>query len=692
MIRRFALSEQFLESYKTKAVPWGPIGYATYKRTYPRRLNETDPNAVGTEEWWQTCRRVIEGMFFIQKRHVLSLGLEWNNAKAQRTAKDAYDRLFHLKWTPPGRGLWMMGTKFVEERTAAGLFNCAFKSTKDLPTKGGNIFAWIMDALMLGVGVGFDTKGERTLTVKKPNPTNGFDPLTLKPNTHNEYIFPDPNGNEKYICIIADSREGWVESVEVLLNCFYRGYWLPEFQYHKIRGPNLPIKGFGGTSSGPGPLIQLHIDLIILYTNVIGQLIASTTLVETENLIGKCVVAGNVRRSAALALGRKDDKPYLTLKDDLAKLESHTWGSNNSFFAEVGMDYIWHAKQSSKKGEPGYFWLANAQNYGRMGDPPKDDDKAVEGLNPCAEMQLEDAELCNVPETFPSRHDTLEDYKQTAKIAYLYGKTVTLTKTHWPDTNAKMQKNRRIGCGMSGITQAISKLGYREFIRWCDLTYKYIQELDAKYSDWLCIPRSKRTTTIKPSGTVSKLPGVPPGIHWPEAEYYINRIRFAEHNELLPILKQAGYHVEPCIYSPKTEVVSFPVHEPYFVKGKADVTMWEQLELAAQLQHYWSDNSVSVTVTFQDGEKDQIASALEMYESRLKAVSFLRYKETGYKQAPLEPIDKQEYETMIANITPIEGYHSETAGIGTKYCSSTACEIDWSTLLDAKSTSEIDKE
>ena len=74
---------------------------------------------------------MIEGMFDIQKQHVARLGLEWNDAKAQRTAKDAYDRLFNLKWSPPGRGLWMMGTKFVEEKTGAGLFNCAFRSTKD---------------------------------------------------------------------------------------------------------------------------------------------------------------------------------------------------------------------------------------------------------------------------------------------------------------------------------------------------------------------------------------------------------------------------------------------------------------------------------------------------------------------------------------------------------------------------------
>ena len=131
-IRRFRLSDTFVEPYKIQEVPWGPLGYVTFKRTYSRRLNEFEPEARGTEEWWQTCRRVIEGMFNMQKQHVFLLGLEWNDAKAQRTAKDAYDRLFNLKWTPPGRGLWMMGTPFIWEKGGAALNNCAFVSTEDI--------------------------------------------------------------------------------------------------------------------------------------------------------------------------------------------------------------------------------------------------------------------------------------------------------------------------------------------------------------------------------------------------------------------------------------------------------------------------------------------------------------------------------------------------------------------------------
>ncbi len=649
-VRKFKLSDTFINQYVDREVPWGPVGYITFKRTYARRLNEFTEGAEGTEEWHQTCRRVIEGMFDIQKRHVHALGLEWNDQKAQRTAKDAYERLFTLKWTPPGRGLWMMGTKFIYERTGAGLFNCAFRSTREISTKGGYIFAWMMDALMVGIGVGFDTLGAGTCTIREPQ--------------YSEELYT-----------ISDSREGWVKSVQILLDGFFFGKKIPTFDYSVIRGAGEEIKGFGGTASGYGPLKELHDSLKELYTPLIGKEIDSVSIVDTENLIGRCVVAGNVRRSAALALGQHDDMQYLTMKNDQEKLYSHRWGSNNSFEAKVGMDYTWHAEQSQKNGEPGYIWLENARTRGRMKDGYRDDDLKVMGFNPCVEQQLEDGELCCLVETYPAKHDTYEDYLKTLKIAYLYGKTVTLANTHWPETNALMLKNRRIGLSQTGVVQAFNKFGRRELYKWCDNAYEHVKELDEEYSDWLCIPRSVRMTSIKPSGTVSLLNGSTPGIHFPEDEYYIRRIRFGKDSQLIEPLREAGYRIEDDKYSPNTLCVEFPVKEPHFVKGKRDVSMWEQLEIAAQYQHYWADNSVSITVTFKPEEAHQIKDALEMYETRLKAVSFLRYEETGYEQAPYEPITKEQYEDMIKNITPIQRIDTSEGGTGTKFCSNDTCEV-----------------
>lgn len=212
-------------------------------------------------------------------------------------------------------------------------------------------------------------------------------------------------------------------------------------------------------------------------------------------------------------------------------------------------------------------------------------------------------------------------------------------------------------------------------LEWSDKAYQFIQKLDTDYSNWLCIPRSVRTTSIKPSGTVSLLNGSTPGIHYPEDEFYIRRIRFSTGNKMVEQLRQAGYKIEEDAYSPNTVCVEFPVKEEHFMKGKRDVTMWEQLEIAAQYQYYWADNSVSVTITFNESEAKDIKTALEMYEGRLKAVSFLKYSETGYVQAPYEPITKEQYEEMSSRITPIQKFTNIDAGTGTKFCDGESCEL-----------------
>ena len=474
--RAFRLSEKYLEPYKNQSVPWGGtgMGYVVFKRTYARRLDDNNPDA-GTEEWWQTCRRVIEGMFDMQKTHCATTGLPWNDAKSQKTAKIAYDRLFNLKWTPPGRGLWMMGTDFVRNKTGAGLFNCAFRSTQDLESKGGYLFQWMMDALMVGIGVGFDTLGAGSVLIVEPGSYQSYPEALLS--AENEYIYED----EQWICKISDTREGWVESVRILLNAFYYGYQLPVFSYDAIRPKGSLIKGFGGIASGYGPLEELHQYLTSMYQEAIGEYITTAHIVDTQNVIGRCVVAGNVRRSAALAMGTVDDKVFMKLKDptevhemegrlydpdsNLSKEEKaeltqsianlallhHLWGSNKSVKVSCVTDYTELAELTVKNGEPGYIWLENARTRGRFKDPVRLDDVKVMGFNPCVEQQLQDGELCCLVETYPWLHETYEDYLITLKIAYLYAKTVTLAKTQWPETNQIMLMNRRIGLSMLSL-------------------------------------------------------------------------------------------------------------------------------------------------------------------------------------------------------------------------------------------------
>jgi len=293
----------------------------------------------------------------------------------------------------------------------------------------------------------------------------------------------------------------------------------------------------------------------------------------------------------------------------------------------------------------------------------------------CGEQTLEPYELCCLCETFPSRHATLTEYQETLKFAYLYAKTVTLIPTHIPETNVVMMRNRRIGTSQSGITASFQRHGRAQHFHWSDEGYKSLKKLDRKYSEWLAVPMSVKITSIKPSGTVSLLPGVPPGIHYPISEYYIRRIRIAMTSPLLNALLDAGYYVEPSVTDPSTAVAEFPVRESFFSRGESDVSMWEQLENAAQMQHYWADNQVSVTVKFNPAtEGKDIEYALDLYQGRLKSVSFLPNEGANYAQMPYEPISKEVYEERIKNLKPVD-FSNAVNEQQERFCDGGTCTI-----------------
>jgi len=648
-IRSFALSDTFLEDYIGKQPNWGPVGYFTYKRTYARPISDTQ-----TEEFWQTCKRVVEGVYNIQKQHTKAMGLPWDDRKAQGSAQEMFERMWQFKFTPPGRGLWMMGTDLIYNKGGAALNNCAFVTTANIDIDFAAPFCFLMDMSMFGVGVGSDTKGAGKVKIANPEISDE-------------------------VFVVDDSREGWVELLSIVLNAYAGKTKLPKFiDYSQVREMGSPIKGFGGVASGPEPLEELVNNLknVLHREDAQPYYITSTEIVDIFNYVGKCVVSGGVRRTAEIMFGDFNDKEFIELKQDKEALMDRRWASNNSIFAEVGMDYTNVAESISQNGEPGCIWLDNMRNYGRMADPPSYKDYRVAGSNPCSEQSLEDHELCCLVETFPAHHDDIEDFKRTLKFAYLYAKTVTLIPTHNQKTNQVMMRNRRIGCSMSGIQQAKGKLGRRNFLQWCDEGYDYIQNLDVIYSEWLCVPRSIKTTSVKPSGTVSLLCGATPGIHYAHSEYYIRNIRIQEGSSLLDAAIDAGYPVEKDKYADNTYVVSFPVREENFTKSKDDVSIWEQFCDAADMQKYWADNQVSITATFNKDEEKYIKPCLEIFETRLKSISLLPISEHGYEQAPYIAIEKQQYDELTRDLKPLI-LKTSMHEAEDKFCDGEACTLSF---------------
>jgi hypothetical protein len=303
------------------------------------------------------------------------------------------------------------------------------------------------------------------------------------------------------------------------------------------------------------------------------------------------------------------------------------------------------------------------------------------GFNPCAEQPLESYELCTLVEVHLNRHESKEDFLKTLKFAYLYGKTVTLMPTHWPTTNGIMQRNRRIGTSLTGIASFADENGLPTTREWMDEGYHKIRYYDHKYSEWLCVRESVRVTTVKPSGSVSLLSGATPGVHWgPGGEFYLRAIRFGDTDPMLHLFKAAGYKVEPDLVSANTQVVYFPVASGH-KRAEKQVSLFEKIGLAATAQKYWSDNGVSVTLSFdKETEKKFVAPALNMYEGQLKAVSFLPMGDKVYPQQPYSEITREEYNSYVGKIGKIDwsaiydGVENLEAA-GEAYCSTDACEI-----------------
>jgi adenosylcobalamin-dependent ribonucleoside-triphosphate reductase len=667
----FRLSEDFVNKYNNIPAPFGfsdagsnSLGEITFIRTYSRMKED------GTKErWHEVCRRVIEGMYSVQKNHAKDNRLPWNDNKAQKSAQEAFQRMFELKWTPPGRGLWAFGTPMtMEKRNSASLQNCAMVSTRDIDRNDpGALFAWVMDALMLGIGVGFDTVGQdKNMPIYAP--------------TEPENVWEIP-----------DTREGWVDSVRMLLNSYLRpNQSIQKFNYDLIRPLGAPIKGFGGVASGPAPLIALHDKINDVIGSRAGETLDSRAIVDIVNLVGTCVVSGNVRRSATLALGAPGDETFINLKNPEAFPERNSydsekpgwaWMSNNSIAAEVGTRYEDYVDLIADNGEPGFIWLDVARNFGRLADPADGKDSRVMGFNPCAEQPLESYELCTLVEVHLNRHESKEDFLKTLKFAYLYGKTVTLLPTHWQQTNGIMQRNRRIGTSLTGIASFADEQGLPTVREWMDEGYQKIRHYDHEYSEWLCVRESIRVTTVKPSGSVSLLSGATPGVHWgPGGEFYLRAIRFGNTDPMLHLFKAAGYKIEDDLVSANTSVVYFPIASGHKRSEKA-VSLFEKIGLAATAQKYWSDNGVSVTLSFDKEEETKfIAPALNMYEGQLKAVSFLPMGNKTYPQQPYTEITREDYNSYVGKIGKIDwaAIYDGVANLeaaGEAYCSTDACEI-----------------
>lgn len=635
-----------MSKYKQIETPWSSLGYITYKRTYSRRIEGTDKS----EELYDTVQRVIDATD-------TQLKCDFTDEEKDRLA----NYIMKLKGTVAGRFLWQMGTETVNKLGLPSLQNCA-GVVVDNPIRP---FTWVMDLLMLGCGTGFN--------IQKKN----VDKLPL---VREAFKAPSRVDNAQADFIVPDTREGWVKLLGKTLKAAFLADGANTFSYSTqlIRGKGAPIKGFGGVASGPEELCEGIANISKVLERRAGKKVRPIDCLDIMNIIGSIVVAGNVRRSAQIAIGDADDVEFLLAKRwDMGTIPSWRAMSNNSVVCNDIRDlhdYFWDGYDG--KGEPfGLINLDLSRKVGRQGETQYPDAE-VQIYNPCAEQSLANFETCCLAEIFLPNINSKEELLDVATLLYRVNKHSLLLPCHLKETEEIVHKNLRMGIGVTGVCQAT-----KEQLSWLSDTYLALRKYDVEYSEKIGVGTSIKLTTCKPSGSLSLLPGVTPGCHPGYAQYMIRRISIASNHPLVTVCREKGYKVE---YKRNfdgsddrgTVLVEFPFKFPEGTTLAKDMTAIEQLKLVSWLQKNWSDNSVSCTVYYRKEELPEIKEYLKKhYKKEHKSLSFLLHSGHGFQQAPYEEITKEQYDKIVANTTIITSTEHTLEFDPTDECASGACPI-----------------
>jgi len=658
------LTEDFLSQYKGKQPKWGfgGLGYIVYLRTYAR----TKPDGT-LESWDETVERITEGNFKIEHDRLQSLGkltgkrLETLRLEAERF----YHLVFNLVMTPPGRGLWMSGTEYAE-RVGDAENNCWGVSMrpqsyfKGQPEKVSFAPVFTFDQAMKGGGVGVNV--QRQYVDKVPKVANAVNVSFVCDANHADYESElkalDVEARLETFTmpfVVPDSREGWATALGHVIDAHYEGISDVVIDVSEVRPRGAAIVGFGGTASGPSPLVAMLQRVNTILNRRVNDYVTPTEWGDVIQNIGTCVVAGNVRRTALILIGDNDDQEFVESKNySLPQNQEATnwrWASNNS--VSIGVDTDREALRNMAvniyyNGEPGYTNIELSKNFGRIIDGFHEDiDGEVEVFNPCGEITLPNASPCNLFEICLPRIEQLIQkgieseslYGEAAFLATRYAYRITFRHYEWEATRDIVTRHRRLGVGITGITdwvllkfgeKAIS--GYEadgtpiynaKVTRFLDELYKDVKEANNQQALELDANPSIKVTTVKPSGTVSLLMGASPGMHYHWAPYMIRRIRMASNAPLIPILMECGYSIEAAIvgynaegkpnYDTSTLVVEFPVKAPTadseHFQSAGDVPLREQAALQALLATYWSDNAVSATLSFRQAQQKPVTLA-----------------------------------------------------------------------------------
>ena len=657
--------KEFLE----KTWSFGPIGKEVYDRTYSRVKDDGS-----REKWPDTVRRVVDGnMSFVDEKY---------HEPGER--ESLYHLIRYMATVPAGRHLWATsvrsGRRFLSNCHTSGW-------DKDHPALH---FEFLFDHLMQGGGVG-SNYSNRYIDML-PALGKKVELHILCSQSHPDYESMKPLCSKKYspeamlADPVEDTREGWVSVLTWILNAAWRQGGPEEVfvDVTNLRPRGARLRGVGGVASGPYPLVVMATNLVNLLNNMGPEhKLTSIDVMNMDHEIARCVVSGNIRRSARIEVKNWLDGDIFEFIEFKNTTTDH-WTANVS--VEVDDDFFQSLKKRTKKGDHARAVLESIiENVMKRGDPGiwnrslcnEGEVDDVFAPNPCGEIALPEFGACNLGHLNLTKFAEYKpngcmDVYPDLDIAWRL-MTRFLIRATFSDFPSDIQRNvvertRRIGVGLFGYHGFLALHGIKYSESHLDKSvqtffrrsYEVIRDEARRYAFQLRIPEPIKVTTIAPTGTISKLAGVSEGAHPVFSPYFILRVRYADNDPYVEEAIKLGYKVEDDVAAPNTKVIEMPMRDTLIdllevagvdpdelLEARDEISIGDYMAVQSMLQREFADNAIAFTIPmFPDTNTTRLRSLLRKHLPVLKGTTLS--PDRPIPQTPYEKITREDYESYKA--------------------------------------------
>jgi adenosylcobalamin-dependent ribonucleoside-triphosphate reductase len=628
------------------------------RRTYNRPLDETGSKF---ETWEQTVDRVVGHQQWLWER---AKGTRLNNSESAELG-DLRQLMLDRKATVSGRTLWLGGTDVAKTREASQ-FNCSFQNVEDVYD--------VVDAfwlLLQGCGVGFAPVVGTLSGFTQPVEIEVIRSKNLYSKGHEQNrtrIYTDPDGKRVWELQVGDSAEAWAKSIGKLVAMKDRVDRVV-LDFSSIRAAGIRLKGYGWISSGDVTISKAFVKIAEILNKRSGQLLTKIDILDVMNWLGTTLSS---RRSAEIAVMDAHDseaEEFMLAKKDfwLHDNDQRTQSNNSIVFwhkpSKLELKGVFQMMMDAGGSEPGFLNGVEAKRRGPW----------FKGVNPCAEILLGNKSFCNLVEIdwgkFIGDRAGLWRAIEIAARANYRQTCVDLKDGVLSDTWHELNQFLRLcGVGATGI------------VKWLDANKdepKLTIEIESLRSaahrgansmaDELGLPRAKAITTIKPSGTLSKIMDTTEGVHKPLGKYILNNVRFSAHDPLVKLLQEANYNVFPDPSLEDTLIATIPVSYEdveFDVVDGVEVNLESavsQLERYKLMMNNYVDHNCSVTISYDPTEVPAIVEWLHTNWDTYVGVSWLYRNDPtktaadlGYLYLPQEVVTKEVFDAYASTLLPVD--------------------------------------